>query len=200
MKFRKGDTLVEVMLAMSIFASVMMIGLSLMNNGMSRALGNLQLTMARNAMDSQAEALRFMNAAYISEYQAGSPNPKGAAASQWVKNITLNDNVSSSATNLSDCSRPAGNKAFVISRNNITVRRDNIINAQTFPMVLYGTSDSNTLNLSENYASAKGIWVEAVRPTSADYYDFHIRACWAYPGSNTNMTLGTIVRLYDPRG
>ena len=56
MKIQKGDTLVEVLLAMAVFAVVMMIGLSTMNNGMSRALASLQLTMARNTMDSQATA------------------------------------------------------------------------------------------------------------------------------------------------
>ena len=69
MKTQKGDTLVEVLLAMAVFAVVMMIGLSAMNNGMSRALASLQLTMARNTMDSQAEALRFANAAYVSEFR-----------------------------------------------------------------------------------------------------------------------------------
>ena len=41
MKIQKGDTLVEVLLAMAVFAVVMMIGLSTMNNGMSRALASL---------------------------------------------------------------------------------------------------------------------------------------------------------------
>ena len=40
MKFRKGDTLIEVLLAIAVFATVMLIGLSTMNNGMSRALAS----------------------------------------------------------------------------------------------------------------------------------------------------------------
>ena len=88
MKFRKGDTLIEVLLAIAVFATVMMIGLTAMNNGMSRALGSLQLTMARNAMDIQAEALRFANAAFISEYRADSSEVSSPAAELWKNNLT----------------------------------------------------------------------------------------------------------------
>ncbi len=67
-KFKNGDTLIEVLLAMSIFASLMVGALYLMNSGLSKAQTTLQITMARNLMDSQAEFLRYSNAAFIANY------------------------------------------------------------------------------------------------------------------------------------
>ena len=59
--FKRGDTIIEVTLAVSIFAMLMVSSLALMNAGLSRSQATMQLTMARNTIDAQAEALRFMN-------------------------------------------------------------------------------------------------------------------------------------------
>lgn len=203
MKFRKGDTLIEVLLAIAVFATVMMIGLSTMNNGMSRALASLQLTMARNAMDSQAEALRFANAAFISDYRADRADAiSNRAAKLWDENLI--QGTQTQASKLEDCA-PTPN-AFVISTNDMVYHQGKtggLTDAVTYPRISYGSgADTNELvNIRTPYRAAEGIWVEKVKPDDANarYYDFHIRACWSAPGSNVNTTLGTIVRLYDPR-
>lgn len=197
MKIQKGDTLVEVLLAMAVFAVVMMIGLSTMNNGMSRALASLQLTMARNTMDSQAEALRFANAAYVSEFRTDGGAVTSAAARVWQDQLTAD--VQGSATPLDACTR--GASAFVLSRNDLSYHSEAITNVVTYPRIAYGTNaDSNAItDPSARYSRAEGVWVEKVHLANTNYYDFHIRACWSAPGSNVNTTLGTIVRLYDPR-
>ena len=64
-------------------------------------------------------------------------------------------------------------------------------------------NDTNVIMNKASYIGAEGIWIEAIKSSSStqnNYYDFHIRACWKATGSNVNTTLGTIVRLYDPRG
>lgn len=197
MKTQKGDTLVEVLLAMAVFAVVMMIGLSAMNNGMSRALASLQLTMARNTMDSQAEALRFANAAYISEFRSDGGAVTSAAARVWQDKLTKG--AKGAATRLADCKRDDAN-AFVLSRSDLSYHSNGITNAVTYPRIAYGDdADSNAItNSNTDYKRAEGIWVEKVHLANTNYYDFHIRACWSAPGSNVNTTLGTIVRLYDP--
>jgi len=63
-----------------------------------------------------------------------------------------------------------------------------------FSQVVY--NDDSSIN------AAYGIWVEAIPSPDVDgpgFVDFHIRACWSAAGSNTAATLGTIVRLYEPR-
>lgn len=201
-KFKKGDTLIEVMFAVSVFAAIMVGGLALMNSGLAKTQGTLQLSMARNAIDSQAEALRYLNASYIANY----PNvSSSASATQW-SNIATRASYGR-ASNLQSC--PANTSefpdgAFVIDTQSITRQEGSRLRpASTYPRLVYSSggvevNDSNLIADKNrlNFRQAEGIWIEPVRGDG--YYDFHIRACWNAPGSNAPTTLGTIVRLYAP--
>ncbi|MBQ8996742.1 InlB B-repeat-containing protein [Candidatus Saccharibacteria bacterium] len=63
----RGDTLIEVMFSVGIFGMVAVGAISLMNRGLYTAQGTLETTMARNEIDTQAEALRFIHDAYSSK-------------------------------------------------------------------------------------------------------------------------------------
>jgi len=64
---KRGDTIIEVTLSIAIFALVSVITIQLMNSGLSTSQSSLEITMARNEIDAQAEALRFIHSSYISE-------------------------------------------------------------------------------------------------------------------------------------
>lgn len=64
---KRGDTLIEVMFAVGVFALVAIISLSVMNSGINNAERDLELVTARNELNAQAEALRFIHSSYISE-------------------------------------------------------------------------------------------------------------------------------------
>lgn len=64
---RRGDTLIEVMFAVGFFALVAIISISVMNSGINNAERDLELVTARNELNAQAEALRFIHSSYISE-------------------------------------------------------------------------------------------------------------------------------------
>lgn len=66
---KRGDTLIEVMLSISIFALVAMITINMMNDGINTAQRTLEAEMARNEIDAQAEALRFIHNNYVAERQ-----------------------------------------------------------------------------------------------------------------------------------
>lgn len=66
---KRGDTLIEVMLSISIFALVAMITINMMNNGINTAQRTLEAEMARNEIDAQAEALRFIHNNFVAERQ-----------------------------------------------------------------------------------------------------------------------------------
>ena len=66
---RRGDTLIEVMLSISIFAVVALLTINLMNDGINTAQRTLEVAMARNEIDAQAEALRFIHHSYVAERQ-----------------------------------------------------------------------------------------------------------------------------------
>ncbi|MBR0403172.1 prepilin-type N-terminal cleavage/methylation domain-containing protein [Candidatus Saccharibacteria bacterium] len=68
-KFRRGDTLIEVSFAIAVFALVALISITLMNTGVTMSEGNLESSMTRNEIDAQAEALRFIQNAYLAEQE-----------------------------------------------------------------------------------------------------------------------------------
>lgn len=197
---KKGDTLIEVILAFSVFSAAMMGGLWLMNNAMARAQATLQLTMARNAMDGQAETLRFLNARHLSA------KASGGSDTLWESVLS---NTKESPSSLSRC--PTQNSEFetldfiVNPYNLLVVDSRSLQPAETYPRIQYESAGEDDNNIREDEGrrgpahgvdSSQGLWVEAVREGGANYVDFHIRACWNAPGQNAPMTLGTIVRLY----
>lgn len=64
---KRGDTLIEVMVAMAILAVVTIVTVTMMNQGLNVAERSLELTTARNELNAQAEALRFIHSSYVSE-------------------------------------------------------------------------------------------------------------------------------------
>lgn len=64
---KRGDTIIEVMFAFAIFCLIAIISIAMMNAGVSRAEGSLELVTARNELNAQAEVLRFIHSSYISE-------------------------------------------------------------------------------------------------------------------------------------
>lgn len=64
---KRGDTLIEVMFAIGFFALIAIISVAIMNSGINDAERDLELVTARNELNAQAEALRFIHSSYISE-------------------------------------------------------------------------------------------------------------------------------------
>ena len=62
---KKGDTLIEVTLAVGIFSMIAIAIASVMSGGTSSAQTALETTLAREEIDTQAEALRFIQSSYI---------------------------------------------------------------------------------------------------------------------------------------
>ncbi|MCL2869537.1 hypothetical protein FWF48_01895 [Candidatus Saccharibacteria bacterium] len=207
-RFKPGDTIVEVTMAIVIFSAVVVAALALMNRGVSSAQTSLEITLAREAMNSQAEALRFIQGKALTATD-------DAGTQQWV-DLVNNYVTKSSPSKLSSCQIPE--KAFVINTRdaNLTVvdKSDPRFysgsapytgEAPVYPRILYGSGqDTNDVDALDNSTINKieGIWIEAVQvnvdATGARAFDFHIRACWGSTGQSTPNTLGTIVRLYNP--
>ena len=62
---RSGDTLIEVTLAVGIFSLVAIAVVAVVNGSTSGAQTALETTLAREEIDTQAEALRFIQSSYI---------------------------------------------------------------------------------------------------------------------------------------
>ena len=198
----RGDTLIEVLFAITIFSSVAVASISIMNQGVTVAQRALEITLVRQEIDSQAETLRYLNAAYISAYQptATASSYTGPAA-QWksIRDNNLLTTVSSFGSSAT-CGTPQA-RSFILNTNNATAISLNGANyavPSTFSQVRY--------NAVGAFTSADGIWIEAIHSVAsvdafqsdAGYIDFHIRACWTSAGQSAPLTIGTIVRLYEP--
>lgn len=65
--FKKGDTIIEVTFSIAVFSLVSVITIQIMDRDLSIIQGTLEYEMARNEIDAQAEALRFIQNSYLSE-------------------------------------------------------------------------------------------------------------------------------------
>jgi len=202
----RGDTIIEVLFAVAVFAMVAVGSMSIMNQGTSTAERSLEITLVRQQMDAQTEAIRYIHNAYVTAFQNNGSAVTGTAA-EWVKMTNKTTGMGADGASAfgqtSGASCPTtvpGQHPFVLNARTATVSSAAPVmtaplNASLppFAQVIYNSDSS--IN------SAYGIWVEAVPSATANgpgFVDFHIRACWDSPGSSAPITLGTIVRLYEP--
>ena len=71
---KRGDTLIEVALAIGIFSMIAITVVSVVSASTSGAQSSLELTLTREELDDQAEALRFIHDSYVSGSQAKTNN------------------------------------------------------------------------------------------------------------------------------
>ena len=204
----RGDTLIEVLFATAAFSLIAVSGLSIMNQGTSTAQRSLEITLVRQEIDAQAETLRFLNASYIAAYRPGVTDySSNAPANQWK--LMQNNIVATGATKASTfgvvgttCPDKAKD-SFILNTKNATfvsLSANGIfrLEAPTFSQVRYNGDQVDNVD---------GMWIEGIRSSksinanqaSTGYIDFNIRACWDSLGQATPVTMGTIVRLYEPR-
>lgn len=225
---KRGDTLVEVLCAVSVFSLITVATLSVMNQGSGVAQRALEITQVRSQIAAQAETLRFLNASYIANHRPGDNNPdkynnpNEGPTKTWLKirqelaspNVSLTSERVHSAVDAKgqvvcptneDASHKINAKHFVINTKTADLYKystgSKFQEAETFARVRYGSADPNSID------SVDGLWIEAITasPLSSlasdvnEYVDFNIWACWSVPGQMVPSTISTKVRLYDPR-
>ena len=201
---KRGDTIIEVLLAITVFSMVAIGSLTVMNQGATAAQRSLEITLVRQEIDAQAEALRMI----YDEAKAGNATMQSRwnAMLSWRKTneaqVTTLDGMVETVGDQQRCIVPGDitGRPFVVNARTATLHERSSLwrEADTYSRVIYNTS-SGALQL------VRGIWVEAVGvpatttvPRIPGYTDFHIRACWISSGQSRPVTLGTVVRLYEP--
>ena len=229
--YKSGDTIIEVMFAFSVFSMVAIIGMSLMNLGIKTGQTALELTMARNEITVQSEALRFIHNSYVSETNLDASNQQYTELWNALIDTLLetdSEDIPPLVSAANTCIIPES-KVFIInprrmdgSSSSPTSGESNLVigtndtDSILRPAPLYSrlifneNNDTNFIDdtlgniLNSRLTSAEGIWVklfsapDTIAETSP-FFDFHIRACWFAPGKNIPTTIGTIVRLYNPK-
>jgi type II secretory pathway pseudopilin PulG len=225
---QRGDTIVEVIFAFTIFSLVAVGGLSLMSRGAAIAQQSLEISLVRDQIDSQADALRYAHDAYIANY-----GHDAASKTVWNNIVATADSIAHPFKYMTDgqrcilpfdIAREGKPFALDISKMDGNGGSNPVLNFNPpeIPPIFVPVSDTTDLEDSTEFtmttyaqlrytdsrdvallrAVSQGIWIQAVKERGSDnrpgYYDFHIRACWLSPGQSVPVTLGTIVRLYDP--
>ena len=67
MPIKRGDTLVEVVFAIAVFALVSVLALNIMSAGLRSAEASMEVAQTRSEIDAQAESLRFIHGAFTLE-------------------------------------------------------------------------------------------------------------------------------------
>ncbi|MEO7904730.1 MAG: hypothetical protein ABIR91_02985 [Candidatus Saccharimonadales bacterium] len=190
-----GDTIIEVMLAVVVFALVSVMSISIMNHGIATSQRSLEITQVRSQMDAQVNAIRYQHQLHVAEHNDVEWNKMTIAHAQ-AKASTFGQITGSTCPAFT-----ADQKPFIVNArtakvwaNTPTVNPPAGGTLPPYSQVLYQPSGA--------VSQAYGIWVEAVPRAEAagvaGFVDFHIRACWRAAGSSAPATLGTIVRLYEP--
>lgn len=194
---RRGDTIIEVMFAITIFSLVAMIVMNLMNSGIARAQVALETTMARNEIDAQAEAMRFIHNSLLAEREYASD--KQEYIDLW-KAIVEKPATDAPALNYAKCAdayneksnyfiintrklweNPASDKPAKIESKGKVIYGDSLKPATLYPRVIYsaGTGEDSTGRITESedkvdaksydqVKAAEGIWMLAVSEQRPD--------------------------------
>ena len=168
----KGDTLVEVMFAVGIFGAVAIGAISLMNKGVNTSQTTLETTMARQEVDAQTEALRFIHGAFVAESNGLSTGLSSAwrsiaerAYTETTVQEEIEDFFTKETTGDLSCAdlfskRPV--KAFALNAHNLHVNSTGALSgdilvtdnklqqAATYPRMLYGLDEASAEDLSDN--------------------------------------------------
>lgn len=188
-RFNRGDTIVEVLLGVTIFSMVAVITLETMNRGMAISQYALETTLVRQQVDAQAEMLRYT-------HDTKSDVWKKLVDNNAVSVSSVNDNEG--GLGVESCPDNFSNKEFALAATPSLGSKISILNnpGDYKPAETYARVDSST---KKTY----GIAVRLVKPSAAvgsrdsNKYDAYIKACWMPVGSKMPATIGTIVRLYD---
>lgn len=220
MRSSQGDTIIEVLFSITIFAMIAIAGLTIMNQGMNTAQRSLEITLVKQQIDSQAETLRFIHQSYIAAYDGRTIDTSSPAritatnypgvAGQWyyvsraqaVTAAVPYATISSGGQCRSLDNSVAGvQNRFVVDPKTATVYTGTFVGGpavSTYAQIRYDSANPSVI------ARVEGLWTQAeyhARNASTNtpgYYDFHIRACWNAIGESTPGMQGTIVRLYEP--
>lgn len=183
---QKGDTIIEVLLAVTIFSLVSVMTITIMNQGNATAQRALEITLVRQQIDGQVEALRAAHQAYSANNESETWQTIVAQAGSNPASIDTANGCPQEASFSNGIFTLDPLRAVMLQPANMRSINDSA--APLFPQVVGTTSYGLWIEPREREATSPGI-----RPA----YDFRIRACWSPSGNDgAPMELETDVRLY----
>lgn len=200
---KRGDTLIEVTLAIGIFSLVAVAAVAVLSSSTSSAQDTLEVSITREAIDAQADALRFIQSAAMVDHDTATPKFSDLWSKITGKAINLN------LSNMTDAARKqllqyapdscaenyqssvAYNNAFIIDPNqlsnyanttdtrNVQVLIDKnsgkLAPASTYPRLIYDTSDPAFVasDIDNEFSKAEGIYIVAIKDSRSSKPDYY---------------------------
>lgn len=201
---QRGDTIIEVLLAISIFSLLSVGVMTIMNQASNNAQRALEITMVKQHIDSQAEALRAAHQGYLRLRTTEQQD-----TSAW-KAIT--DTISAPIDTVECPTQAELDTSFAMDPiKGARLGAPRSMNDPIAPPFAQAKTeevddDGDPATPAETQVKIYGLWIESEKETAPvggaisppDAYNFRIRACWDGPGTSVPMRLETTVRLYDP--
>lgn len=181
---RRGDTIIEVLLAITVFSVVAVGAIMMMNRGVALSQRSLEITLVRQQIDAQADMLRYIHdqARQGQGYQATWQQ----LLASHLKEAGAHETVSSA----SECPASPPDRSFSLQTAGTGDDRTIVRELRYRPAEVYA--------MANQPQGSRGISIQLTRVAGARAYDAYIQACWYSVGLDRPMTTGTIVRLYDP--
>lgn len=182
-----GDTLIEVMFAAGIFSMVAISVVALMNNSTSRIQSALESTMTRNEIDAEAEALRYIQSAYVAELSVKAPVKTYSAIWNKIKEQAVEDEsvmnfAPHSCAELYENNGEAKKYGFVLNYRNLYANEGEELNpasvlftgherpnlfkeALLYPRLMFNNKDDlyEGTNIAKNLTAAEGVYIVAMK-------------------------------------
>lgn len=200
MRRQRGDTIIEVMLAFTVFSLVVVSSIMLMNKGLATAQRSLELTLVRQQIDAQLTMLDNFKqndpAGWKTLVTAGTTAATAVqppALSTITSCPVATDSIlSQSFFMAADSPTPTAVKPYAVS---LTTYQQ----AKTFANV---DTFAKTVMPPLAQPVSYGIWMTVVQAegyATNHAYDIHVRACWYSAGDSVQRPsiIATVARVYD---
>lgn len=181
----RGDTLLEVLVAITVLGVVVVGAFSLMNRGVAQMYDSMEKSEVRLLLNRQIEALTYARDQYL---RAQSGTRLTTAYDQAAEQVWENVRSAPSLDDVPPLEGCDGARAFWLETSTESATAGQL----TFNTTI-GSAVADTFPSPGN-----GIWVQKIDSSaSVPYKDLYIRACWVQTSSPQTQVLSTVVRLYD---
>ena len=187
----RGDTLVEVTVAMAVLGLMLAASLAVINRGLMGVSNAVERTSVRASLSSQAELLRYV---------FDDPVTNEETYKKILGRTKPNNNLGQNGCEI-------GNGGFYLSVSKVSASKTSVAPVEMHELNQAGTTDlTNNVygqpEAGDNKGNSRGIWIEGDKHDGQNgmpgYIDFYVRACWTphaaqQPGSGR---MESNVRVY----
>ncbi len=154
---QRGDTIIEVMISLAVFSLVAVVSVTIMNNGLNAAQRSLEISMARLAIDAQADTLDYIREGAYNE--AGKSSNAQDYTHKWEK-ITNKAVLSTNVTNPTALDLHSGTTSCSAAISRIKSTFGSSVFALNPRGVIPVDNNGKTLRYATTYTSTNGLMNE----------------------------------------